>query len=313
MNRYFVFSDVHGEYYALADALREAGYDPNDPKHILVSLGDNFDRGTNSLDVYTLLAHNKQNICIKGNHETFLEEALEKGIDGEFVFFNILHNGLLETIQSFAYANMKKTVSAAQIQAYINAINESWNQLLPWLKKMPLYFETKNYFFCHAGVNPNIYPTLPDEHFMLWDIEYSHVPIPSSNKTFVIGHHHAFRVKEKAEQAGYTTTKPKVYWVGNEDENGPVMIGNKIAIDPCSNLTHKVNVLVIDDEPLEEPPKETIEKSQDEVYISSNQDNKYTINVAHSINPNDITFEINRDLYNPNITFRTYVNYENIR
>ena len=76
MNRYFVFSDVHGEYYALADALREAGYDPNDPKHILVSLGDNFDRGSNSLDVYTLLAHNKQNICIKGNHETFLEEAL---------------------------------------------------------------------------------------------------------------------------------------------------------------------------------------------------------------------------------------------
>mgnify|MGYP000421079112 FL=1 len=91
------------------------------------------------------------------------------------------------------------------------------------------------------------------------------------------------------------------------------MIVNKIAIVPCSNLTHKVNVLVIDYEPLEEPPKETTEKSQDEVYISSNQDNKYTINVARSIDPNDITFEINRDLYNPNITFGAYVNHENIR
>lgn len=49
------------------------------------------------------------------------------------------------------------------------------------------------------------------------------------------------------------------------------------------------------------------------MYISSNQDNKYTINVVRSIDPNDIAFEINRDLYNPNITFGTYVNHENIR
>ena len=155
MNRYFVFGDVHGEYYALAEALNEAGYDGTNPKHILVSLGDNFDRGPLSIEVYRLLTENARNICIKGNHETFLEEALEKGIDGEFVFFNILHNGLYETIQSFAYAQNKDAVTTAQIQAYIGKINERFPDLLPWLKKMPLYFETKNYFFCHAGVDPN--------------------------------------------------------------------------------------------------------------------------------------------------------------
>lgn len=308
MNRYFVFSDVHGEYFALVDALNEAGYNPSDPKHILVSLGDNFDRGPNSIDVYRLLTHNKQNICIKGNHETFLEEALEKGIDGEFVFFNILHNGLLETIQSFVSTDTKKTISTSQIQAYIDAIKERRNQLLPWLKKMPLYFETKNYFFCHAGVDPNIYPTLPDEHFILWDVECSHIPIRSSNKTFIIGHHHAFRVKERAEQAGYSTTKPKIPWVGCEDENAPVMIGNKIAIDPCSNLTHKVNVLVIDDEPLEESPKENTVKSQDEARITSNGDAVYTIHYGQ----NHFTYEAGV-FNNPDITFGAYINPEDFR
>ena len=41
--KYFIFSDVHGEYDALSTALREAGYDSSNKTHKLVSLGDDFD------------------------------------------------------------------------------------------------------------------------------------------------------------------------------------------------------------------------------------------------------------------------------
>ena len=37
LNTYFVFSDVHGEAEALMEALKEAGYNHNNPNHILVS------------------------------------------------------------------------------------------------------------------------------------------------------------------------------------------------------------------------------------------------------------------------------------
>ena len=67
---------------------------------------------------------------------------------------------------------------------------------------------------------------------------------------------------------------------GNTDENRPYISGNKIAIDGCTNLTKKVNVLVIEDYEKEEPkpePENKPEPRPDEptVVVSSNG---YTIN-----------------------------------
>ena len=113
LNKYFIFSDVHGEYDALINALNEAGYNRNNHNHILVSLGDNFDRGSKSRDIFMFL-RNRNAICVKGNHDLFLQEYLEKGMDGEFVLFNILHNGLEKTIKSVgnlgdrAYINVQE-------------------------------------------------------------------------------------------------------------------------------------------------------------------------------------------------------------
>ena len=54
LTKYFVFSDVHGEYDALINSLRMAGYEGGNPQHKLISLGDAFDRGPNSREVYEL-------------------------------------------------------------------------------------------------------------------------------------------------------------------------------------------------------------------------------------------------------------------
>lgn len=252
----FVFSDVHGHYEALRVALREAGYNKSDPTHRLLSIGDNFDRGVQSAHVYQYLKDNKA-ICVKGNHETFLEEALEKGMDGEYVLFNFLRNGLDQTIQSLSGFKFGVYEDTNRIGAAIAQINCLRPELKEWLANMPLVYQTKNYIFAHAGIHPysRLDHSLQDKDFILWDIEYSHCPVDSTHKTVVIGHHHAFRVRQRAEENGYCEDILHLPYYGNQDEHRPVRIGNKIAIDPCSNYTNKVNVIVIEDELLEEEVK----------------------------------------------------------
>lgn len=269
MNKYFVFSDVHGEYDALLSGLNRAGYDSRNPSHILVSLGDNFDRGPESREVYELLRHSKS-ICVKGNHEEFFQEALEKEADGEMVLFNILHNGLLDTIKSFGYiSDIGNLLNYNKLNAILDCIKSNCS-VLDFIRDMPLYYETKNYIFVHAGFNESCALNPLDtnnQEYMLWDIKDSHKPLDFTRKTVIIGHHHAFRVRKNAIAAGYNTSYPNCIWVGNEDDNAPVKIGNKIAIDPCSNLTHKINILVIEDEPLQEEEKKDDNKAEQNLNI----------------------------------------------
>lgn len=265
LNKYFIFGDVHGEYDALLESLNAAGYNHSDPTHILVSTGDLFDRGPKSAEIYKFLSSRKH-VAVKGNHDVMFQEYLEKGMDGEFVLFNILHNGLGATIRSFTGLG-DSVFSPQELDSARRHINSS---VLKWIKDMPLYFETQNFIFCHAGINPRL-PNWKDtdEHYMLWDIEDSYADIRTTRKFVVIGHHHAFRVRKQIEDRCLETREVngisyplptdngqgmvvKMERYGNEDEHRIVCHRNKIAIDGCTNLTGKVNVLVVQDYPLEE-------------------------------------------------------------
>ena len=257
--KFFVFSDVHGEDQALMEGLRDAGFEPGNPQHIPVCNGDMFDRGDGSRRLFEFMMKNN-GIWVKGNHEEMLEEALEKGLDGEFVFFNMLHNGLDKTIASLAGCRLEGVVSTTEMEHAIELARKCRCKnmsVLDKLKTLPLYYETKNYIFVHAGLDPYVYDwKATPKDFMLWDIEASCLPIESTRKTVVIGHHHAFRVRAQGEERGWVPDRLGVPYYGNTDEHAPVKYGNKIAIDPCSNLTKKINILVIEDEMLEEKKEE---------------------------------------------------------
>ena len=298
----FVFSDVHGEDDALFIGLREAGFESGNPQHIPLCIGDLFDRGEGSRKLFDFMLKN-HGIWIKGNHEIMLEEALEKGLDGEFVFFNMLHNGLDKTIASFANRRLEGVVSTAQMEEAIKTA-QSYRvrgmSVLDKLKSLPLYYETKNYIFVHAGVDPYTHDwKLTPEDFMTWDIEASHLPIESTRKTVVIGHHHAFRVRARGEELGWAAEPLRLQCFGNTDEHAPVRFGNKIAIDPCSNLTHKINILVIEDELLEEEKKEEVEQRPEEPTIT--------------VSRGDMgSFRISGEWIDPTITNYTYTTTANM-
>ena len=114
-NKYFVFSDIHGEYISLVDTLSKAGFEPDNPKHILICIGDGFDRGPDSRAIYELFVNCPRHIYVRGNHDNMLQEALEKDMDGEYVLFNILHNGLKATLDSFCENDGKSFMNTTSV------------------------------------------------------------------------------------------------------------------------------------------------------------------------------------------------------
>ena len=90
MKKYFVVSDIHGFYSELLDGLEDANFDIDNENHILVILGDIFDRGSESLELYEYLIKFNKNrlILIKGNHEYLYLDLLKKEYPDEYDFTN---------------------------------------------------------------------------------------------------------------------------------------------------------------------------------------------------------------------------------
>lgn len=75
--KWFVFSDVHGFYKELMEALNEKGFEINNPNHGIISCGDLLDRGPDAvkcLEFVNAIPRDRK-ILIRGNHEDLMEEA----------------------------------------------------------------------------------------------------------------------------------------------------------------------------------------------------------------------------------------------
>ena len=260
----FVVSDIHGDYDALMKGLKDAGYDENNSTHLLISVGDEFDRGASSLAVYDFLkrlSDEDKAIVLRGNHSSFIIDYL----DGTSISpFNYLRNGTDETLADFlhetrpfesycllnnieepTYGDFAKWISIAKEE-----INEEFPELLEWLKERPYYYETKNYIFTHASIDINAKdwhePHCINGHFVDWDAliwddgSFFDEDIENTDKTVVIGHFGTAHLR-------------KMYHIKDGKDPHSILYrddGRVIAIDATTALSHKVNVLVIENEEL---------------------------------------------------------------
>ena len=53
--KYFVVSDIHSFCRELKKGLKQAGFDKENPDHVLIVCGDIFDRGHQTLQTYKFL------------------------------------------------------------------------------------------------------------------------------------------------------------------------------------------------------------------------------------------------------------------
>jgi serine/threonine protein phosphatase 1 len=175
MPTYFI-GDVHGCRRTLTALLERLGLKADDS---VVFLGDLVDRGPDSKGVvdtvWQLQTSGIQTVCLRGNHEQMIVDALEDPFSRE----NWLRlNGGQQTLESFGVSKPED-------------IPEKY---LEFFQSMPLWYETEGYLCVHAGLNFHRSDPLTDEISLVWirrwygDINYEwlgkrillhgHTPMP---------------------------------------------------------------------------------------------------------------------------------------
>lgn len=151
---YFVVGDPHGCIYELREILQFW----NRERDHLVLLGDLTDRGLYSLECLELAMElNKLgNVTVLGgNHEElFLEwldiEGKEKGLDG-YYYMSDFDN----TIRSF-FPNEPGVLYKYTKPKLADTLKELYPDILEFMRNRPLYLETENIIFAHAGISGNV-------------------------------------------------------------------------------------------------------------------------------------------------------------
>ncbi|MBQ0045691.1 MAG: metallophosphoesterase [Mycoplasma sp.] len=247
INTYFIVSDIHGFYDPLKQALSDAKYDKDNKNHILIVLGDIFDRGGQAKEVFEFLNSIPEDnlILIKGNHEYMLLELLNKLKPSWYDHAN----GTVDTICQFVPENK----------------NDSWVDVCNKFKKLPVYkflatrewkpyYELDKYIFVHcfipllgnpesvANYNPDWRNDTNKDHLYLatwfcpWQL-YKHGLFDyeiEKGKVLACGHWHVNDFHKEFEHDP------------NWENNFDIYYGkNLVAIDACTTISGKINVLII--------------------------------------------------------------------
>lgn len=108
MKRYFCVSDVHSFFKELMTALDNAGFEKDNPEHILCVLGDLFDRGDETVQLFEFvkeLQSKNRLIYIRGNHEDLLRDCVNEIRAGRVPSSHHFSNGTVKTICQFCGQN----------------------------------------------------------------------------------------------------------------------------------------------------------------------------------------------------------------
>lgn len=216
MKKYFVFSDVHGCYNELIRDLNKSGFEINNDSHIIISCGDNFDRGNQNYEMFCFLRDlpNDRKILIKGNHEYLLESVVDRK---EFTRIDIL-NGTAKSYNELA-----------------DALNDdNITELMNLIKTMVNFYEINNLVFTHGFIPLNYHHASLDEWYKaVWVKSYLLLnELPNIDKTIVVGHC----------GVRFYHDSTNIY-IQEKTQNNCGLI----AIDCTTMLNQKVNILVVNE------------------------------------------------------------------
>ena len=241
MKKYFVTSDIHSFYTIFHNALLDAGWEQDNPNHILIICGDVFDRGNEAKELldYLLSIPEERLILIRGNHEDLLDACIDEIELDKSVNEVHYYNGTLGTIEQLVGKDIllyqPEQVKAA-LKDYYKLINRCKD-----------YYELGDYVFVHGWV-PNL---VCDSHGLLVTNKYgwekarwkngmqewslgSHI----EGKTVVCGHWHTSFGNYNYHNIGSGEFE-------KDSSFEPFIDKGIIALDACTAYSHKVNVVTI--------------------------------------------------------------------
>ena len=150
--RILVIGDIHGMWDRFMSLYEQIEYDPEED--MLIFLGDYIDRGDKPLHVLDWMYEHRDDpniIMLRGNHEQMLLDFYASGESGDLW----LWNGGDRTRRGL------KTQKESVRQRCLDFVAS-----LPLCHKMTI--GGKEYFFCHAGIDPSQPLDQQKEESLLW-------------------------------------------------------------------------------------------------------------------------------------------------
>lgn len=258
--KYYVVADVHGFYTELRQALTEKGFFHDTDPHRLVVCGDLFDRGREALGLQAFIAEGMERgevILIRGNHEDLMEALLQDWENFGYMRSHHRTNGTVDTVLQLTESPILVGVNAGEVKRKLLQ-TPFIRDMLP---QMQDYCETAHYIFVHGWIPCEAYgPEGQESRFFYradwrdagaadwararWynGMEAAREGVTEPHKTIVCGHWHTSYGHARIEGVGSE--------LGADADFSPYRAAGIIALDACTARSHRVNCVVIEDEPL---------------------------------------------------------------
>lgn len=219
--RIYAIGDIHGHLELLAEMharIAEEIIRDRPANWRIIHLGDLVDRGPDSCGVIEFLiaatARDSRNIVLTGNHDVgFLDFLAHPDPAGLFARF-----GGVET--AWSYGVGLRMEDAASLRAshaqLVRAVPESH---LRFLRGLPYSASFGDFFFCHAGVRPEVPLDRQDPQDLIWI---------------------------RNEFLNYPGLHPKVVVHGHTPQAEPEVMANRVNVDTGVYYSGALSALVID-------------------------------------------------------------------
>jgi len=191
--RIIVVGDIHGYLKPVKELIDKIDIKEKD---LLIFIGDYIDRGPVSKDVVDYLLElsvvNENIYFLRGNHEDMFLGSI--GYDAVVKDLRTwLYNGGTQTLKNYGMDSndimqLTRLWDGYERQKYVMEYVPKAH--LDFFLNTKLWIESKNYFFCHAGISPSssIEEGKKDKKNLLWIREHLYYEKYNWEKTVVCGH-----------------------------------------------------------------------------------------------------------------------------
>lgn len=217
--RVLAIGDVHGMYEKLIKLMDKIRFNPDED--LLIFLGDYIDRGPDpGRCLQYIFALQRQYpdvvVCLMGNHEVMMSSYFmqKRGSYNNLIVDyagSWLDNGGLETLKQLDEMDA-----------------DTKEELLQWVMNLPVKYQYQDYFFCHAGVDPDVPLAVQNEFDMLWRRQQWWEQY-KGEETLVVGH---TPVQKVMKLTGKERRTPKPLFLANHVimcDTGAYMSGGKLS------------------------------------------------------------------------------------
>ena len=218
-SRVLAIGDVHGMYEKLIKLMDKIRFNPDED--LLIFLGDYIDRGPDPGRCLQYIFALQQQypdvvVCLMGNHEVMVSSYFmqKRGNYNNLIVDyagSWLDNGGLETLKQLDEMDA-----------------DTKEELLQWVMNLPVKYQYQDYFFCHAGVDPDVPLAGQNEFDMLWRRQQWWEQY-KGEETLVVGH---TPVQKVMKLTGKERRTPKPLFLANHVimcDTGAYMSGGKLS------------------------------------------------------------------------------------